>query len=111
VLDFLIPAAFAQQQGAPGAPSLFANLLPILVLVPLFYFLLIRPQMKRSREMREMLSKLAKGDEVVTSGGLAGRLTAIGDSYVTLEIAEGVEVKAQKSAITGVLPKGTLKNL
>ncbi|MDI3258877.1 MAG: preprotein translocase subunit YajC [Sinobacteraceae bacterium] len=111
MLDFLIPAAHAQQQGAPGAPSLLANLLPIIILIPLFYFLLIRPQMKRSRETREMLAKLAKGDEVVTAGGLAGRITAIGESYVTLEVAEGVEVKAQKSAISSVLPKGTLKTL
>jgi len=110
VLDFLIPVAQAQSGGA-AAPSMLATFGPLLVIVPLFYFMLIRPQMKRSKEAREMLTKLAKGDEAVTSGGLAGRITAIGENYVTLEIAEKTEVKVQKAAITSVLPKGTLKNL
>lgn len=113
LLDFIVPAAHAQAEaGAAGQqPGLFAAIWPLLVLLPLFYFMLIRPQMKRSRETRDMLGKLAKGDEVVTSGGLAGKIVTIGENYVTVEIADRVEVKIQKSAIGSVLPKGTLKNL
>ena len=108
MFDFLISPAYAQ--GAPqGDP--FMSFLPLIVLVVLFYFMLIRPQMKRSKEMREMLGKLAKGDEVVTNGGLAGVLREIGENYVTVEIADNVAVKLQKSAIMSVLPKGTLKTL
>jgi preprotein translocase subunit YajC len=109
VLDFLISPAYAQAAGS--APSAIMQFAPLVILVVLFYFMLIRPQMKRSREHRDMLGQLAKGDEAVTSGGLAGRVAAIGEAYVTLEIAEGVSVKVQKASITSVLPKGTLKNL
>ncbi len=111
LLDLLIPVAHAQSTGAPKAPGLLEATWPLLVLLPLFYFMLIRPQMKRSKEAREMLGQLAKGDEAVSSGGLAGRITVIGENYVTLEIADKIEVKIQKSAITSILPKGTLKNL
>ena len=75
-----------------------------------FYFLMIRPQMKRAKEHRELLAKLAKGDEVITSGGMAGRIDDIGESFVTVEIADSVSVKVQRGAITAVLPKGTLKS-
>lgn len=110
-VDFLIPVAQAQPAAGGGQASILGAIWPLFVLVPLFYFMLIRPQMKRSREAREMMAKLAKGDEVVINGGLAGRLTAIGENYATVEIADKVEVKVQKSAIGTVLPKGTLKNL
>lgn len=109
MLDFLISPAHAQQ--AAEQPSLFVQFLPMIVLVVLFYFMLIRPQMKRSKETREMLSKLAKGDEVLTSGGLAGKLTTLGENYVALEVADNVTIKVQKASIVSVLPKGTLKNL
>ncbi len=108
MLDFLVSPAHAQ--AAPQADP-FMSFLPLIILVVLFYFMLIRPQMKRSREMREMLGKLAKGDEVISSGGLAGVLREIGENYVTLEIADNVAVKLQKSAIVSVLPKGSLKAL
>ena len=98
--------AAAQQQ-----PNAFLQFLPLIVLVVLFYFMLIRPQMKRAKEQREMLGALAKGDEALTSGGLAGRISAIGENYITLEVADGVAVKVQKAAVVSVLPKGTLKNL
>lgn len=111
LLDLLIPVAHAQSAAPQQQPGLLAAIWPLLVMLPLFYFLLLRPQMKRSKEAREMLGKLAKGDEVVSSGGLAGRITAIGENYLTVEIADKVEVKFQKSAVTTVLPKGTLKNL
>ena len=95
LLDLLIPVAHAQSTGAPKAPGLLEATWPLLVLLPLFYFMLIRPQMKRAKESREMLGQLAKGDEAVSSGGLAGRITQIGENYVTLEIADKVEVKIQ----------------
>ena len=108
MLDFLISPAYAQAapQGDP-----FLSFLPLIVLVVLFYFMLIRPQMKRSKEMREMLGKLAKGDEVITGGGLAGVIREIGENYLTVEIADNVAVKMQKSAVVSVLPKGSLKQL
>lgn len=108
MLDFLIAPAYAQS--APqGDPMM--SFLPLIVLVILFYFMLIRPQMKRSKETREMLGKLAKGDEVITGGGLAGVVREIGENYLTVEIADNVAVKMQKSAVVSVLPKGSLKQL
>jgi preprotein translocase subunit YajC len=106
VLDFLIAPAYAQ---TAAQPTLLQGIWPLLILIPLFYFMLIRPQMKRSKEVREMLGKLAKGDEVVTSGGLTGVVRDLGENYITVEIADGVSVKMQRSAIVSVLPKGTLK--
>ncbi len=109
MLDFLISPAYAQQAAQPADP--FISLLPLILLVVIFYFLLIRPQSKRQKEHRQMLEALAVGDEVVTSGGLAGKLTALGENYVSIEVADGVTVKVQRPAIASVLPKGTLKNL
>ena len=85
----------------------------IIMMVALFaimYFLMIRPQMKRAKEHRAMLDKLSKGDEVITSGGIAGTVTDIGDNFVTLEVADNVRVRVQKAAVGNVLPKGTLKS-
>ena len=107
--DMLIPAAYAQ--GGPPAPNPIVTFLPLIVAIPVIYFLMIRPQQKRTREMRDMLGKLSKGDEVAITGGLAGRVTAIGEVYLTLEIADNVQVKVQKAAVASVLPKGTLKAL
>jgi preprotein translocase subunit YajC len=108
VLDFLISPAFAQ--AAPQQPGLIMQFAPLIFLIVLFYFMLIRPQMKRSREVKEMLGKLAKGDEVITSGGLTGVLREIGENFITVEIADNVAVKMQRSAIVSVLPKGSLKS-
>jgi preprotein translocase subunit YajC len=84
----------------------------LLVALPLFlYFVMIRPQARKTREHRAMVSSITKGDEVVTSGGLAGRVNSVGESYVSLEIADNVTIKVLKSAVTTVLPKGALKNL
>ena len=107
MLDFLISPAYAQ--AAAQQPNALVQFAPLAILVVLFYFMLIRPQMKRSKEMREMLGKLAKGDEVITGGGLAGRITAIGEVFLTIEIADKVEIKVQKQSVSAVLPKGTLK--
>ena len=108
LLDLLISPAHAQAAGAPGAPGLSTLLLPV-ALLAVMYFIMIRPQMKRAKEHRAMLEKLAKGDEVITSGGIAGVIRDIGDSFITVEVADGVTIRVQKGAIGNVLPKGTLK--
>lgn len=111
LLDFLISPAAAQAAGAPppGGGAMFQfGFLALMFIV--FWFLLIRPQMKRAKEHRELVAKLQKGDEVLTSGGLAGRIDDLGDSFVSIEIADRVSVKVQRGAITAVLPKGTLKS-
>ena len=109
LLDFLISPAAAQAAAPAPGSSLVGLLFPVLLLGVMF-FLMIRPQMKRQKEQREMLAKLAKGDEVITNGGIAGRIEDLGESFVTVEIADGVKVKLQKGAIAAVLPKGTLKS-
>ena len=109
-MDFFISSAFAQAGDAAGQPNPLLSFLPLLVLFAVFYFMLIRPQMRRAKEQRTMISALAKGDEVVTNGGIAGRIDDIGDSFVTLEVASNVKVKLQKNAISMVLPKGSLKS-
>jgi preprotein translocase subunit YajC len=109
-MDFFINTAQAQAAGGAGGQSMMqAMLLPLLLLV-VFYFLLIRPQNKRAKEQREMLSKIAAGDEVATTGGILGKVTEVGDQFLTLEIASGVSVKLQKFQVSLVLPKGTVRN-
>jgi len=110
LLDFLISPAAAQAAGAGPAPNPLMSLLPLILLFVVFWFLLLRPQMKKAKEHRELVAKLQKGDEVLTSGGLAGRIDDIGDSFVSVEIADRVSVKVQRGAVTAVLPKGTLKS-
>lgn len=107
-MDFLISPAFAQAAGPQ--PSPWSPLIMLAIFFAVFFFLVIRPQMKRAREHRSMVSALGKGDEVITSGGLAGRIDDVSDSFITVEIADGVRVKVQKQAVTAVLPKGTLKS-
>lgn len=109
-MDFLISSAYAQVAGQAAPPNPLIQFLPLLVLFAVFYFMLIRPQMKRAKEQRAMVAALAKGDEVVTTGGLLGRIDEVGDVYVLLEIAVNVSVKVQKNAVAAVLPKGTLKS-
>jgi preprotein translocase subunit YajC len=108
-MDFLISSAYAQA-GAP-ATSPYQPLIMMVIFIAIFYFLLIRPQMKRAKEHRAMVSQLAKGDEVLTTGGIAGRIEDVGEAFVTLEIANGVRIKVQKHAVGNVLPKGTLKDI
>ena len=104
----LMNEAWAQSPaGAAGGGM--ESIFLIVAMFAVLYFLMIRPQMKRAKEQRAMIGGLAKGDEVVTNGGIAGRIDELGDSFVTLEIAANVKIKLQKSAITLVLPKGTLK--
>ena len=105
----IISSAFAQTAPA-GGDSGFIGLLPIVLMFVLLYFLMIRPQMKRAKEAKAMVEALQKGDEVVTAGGVLGRISKVGDAHVSLEIAPNVEVQVQRSAVQTVLPKGTLKN-
>ena len=95
---------------APAPQGGFGMLLFPIILIAIMYFLMIRPQMKRQKEHKAMLDKLSRGDEVLTSGGLAGVVTDIGDNFVTVEIADNVRIRVQKGAIGNVLPKGTLKS-
>lgn len=105
----LISDAHAQATGtAPPGSGLSMLLLPAMLVV--FYFLLIRPQQKRAKEHQAMLSKLAAGDEVITSGGVLGKVTEVSDSFATVEIADGVRIKVQKSQVTQLVPKGTYKS-
>ncbi len=108
----MISLAHAQTAGAAADPTGgFMQLLPMILMFVVLWFLMIRPQMKKAKEHKALLAALAKGDEVVTASGMAGRITKVGDDFVTIEIATGVEVQMQKPAIAVVLPKGTLKNL
>jgi len=107
-MDFFISNAYAQDPAATGGLMSF---LPLIVIFAVFYFMLIRPQMKRSKEHRQLVSQLAKGDEVVTNGGLLGRITDVSESFVTLELADKVQVKLQRQAVATVMPKGTIKSV
>jgi preprotein translocase subunit YajC len=105
-----ISNAYAQTAGA-GAESSLMTFLPLLLMFAVLYFIMIRPQMKRQKEHRNMLSAMAKGDEVITNGGVVGKVSKVGEAYVGVEIADGVEITVQKSAVTTILPKGTIKSL
>lgn len=110
-MSFFIADAMAQAApaGAPAGGGWEALLFPLL-LVGVFYFLMIRPQQKRAKEHKTMLEGLKKGDEVVTSGGVLGRVTEVGDSFLQVEVADGVHLKVQKQAVGSLMPKGTYKN-
>ncbi len=108
-MNSLIPVAWAQAGGASAG----GGLAPIIMMVAfgaIFYFLLIRPQQKKAKDHQNMVSRLSVGDEVVTSGGILGRVTDVGDTFVTVEIADSVRVKVQKGQVTSLMPKGTLKS-
>jgi preprotein translocase subunit YajC len=108
----LISVAHAQGAAAPAASteSTLVSLLPIIVMFVILYFIMLRPQMKKQKELRAMLAALSKGDEVVTTGGMVGKITKVGENYITLEVAANIEVQLQRSAVTMVLPKGTIKS-
>ena len=108
-MEWLIPSAYAQAAGA-AQPNALVQLLPLVLIFVVFYFLLIRPQAKRAKEHKAMVAALAVGDEVVTSGGILGKVTETGEQFLTVEVAEGVRVKVQRHTVSAVLPKGTLKN-
>ena len=111
-MSFFISDALAQdapaaaQQGDP-----LMGFVPLILLFIVFYFLLIRPQSKRAKEHKKMVEALAKGDEVLTQGGVYGKITEVSEATVTVELADNLQVKLQRAAVTGVLPKGTIKTL
>ena len=105
----IISPAFAQ--AAPSGDAGYIGLLPIVLMFVLLYFLMIRPQMKRAKETKAMIEALQKGDEVITAGGVVGRITKLSDAYVSLEIAPNTEISLQKSAIQVLLPKGSIKSI
>lgn len=109
----LISNAWAQAAPAAGADPTggLMSMLPIILMFVVLWFLMIRPQMKKAKEHKAMVEAMQKGDEVLTNGGIAGRITKVGENYISLEIAENIEIAVQKGAVTSILPKGTLKTL
>ena len=107
-MDFFISNAYAQAGAASGGGLL--TFLPLVLMLVVFYFLMIRPQQKRMKEHKQMVGDLKKGDEVVTNGGLGGTISNVGDAYLSLRVADEVEVKVQKAAVAALLPSGTLKS-
>jgi len=106
-MDFLIASAYAQDSSSQGG---LISFLPLILIFAVFYFMLIRPQMKRAKEHKKLVAELSKGDEVVTNGGLLGKITEVSDSFVTLELADNIEIKLQRQAVTNVMPKGTINS-
>jgi preprotein translocase subunit YajC len=109
-----ISNAYAQTAGTAADAGIMGNLttfLPLVLMFVVMYFLMIRPQQKRAKEQKSMMDALAKGDEVITAGGILGKVAKVNDSYVTVEIAAGTEIVVQKASVTTLLPKGTLKSL
>ncbi|MDO5624859.1 MAG: preprotein translocase subunit YajC [Pseudomonadota bacterium] len=106
-----ISNAFAQAApaAAPSTASSLMSMLPLVLMFVVLYFIMIRPQMRKQKEHRAMVDALAKGDEVVTAGGMLGRVTSLTESHIGLQIASGVDVQMQRSAVVQVLPKGTIK--
>ena len=109
-MDYLIQNAWAQEAAGSQEPGI-AGFLPLVILFVVFYLFLIRPQMKRQKEHSKLVKGLAKGDEAVTTGGLLGRITEVGDNFVKLEVAKDTEVKVQRHAIAQIMPKGTVKEM
>lgn len=106
-MDFFITPAWAQAAGSTAGT--LGTILPLVLIFVVFYFLLIRPQTKRAKEHREMVGKLAAGDEVVTNGGILGRISEVGEHFITLEVASQVAIRVQRVQIAQLVPKGTFK--
>ncbi len=109
ISDLLISPAMAQ--AAAEQPSVWATFLPLLFVVLIFWLLIIRPQMKRTKQHRELVASLGVGDEVVSAGGLLGRITEVGDNFIQVELADGVVVKMQKGSVGQIVPKGTFESV
>jgi len=111
ILAFFPLSVFAEGAANPAAPSPWGQGILLGSFIVVFYLMIWRPQSKRAKEQRNLLSSLNKGDEVVTTGGICGRIAKLSDAFLLLDLGNGLEVPVQKSAITQVLPKGTLKNI
>lgn len=109
-MDWFISTAAAQTAGTAAQANPFTSMLPLLLIFVVFYFMLIRPQSKRAKEHKAMIAALEAGSEIATAGGIIGKVTEVGDNFVTVEIASNVLVKVQRNTISQVLPKGTLKS-
>jgi preprotein translocase subunit YajC len=109
-MNFPMPFVIAQAAAEPAGGGM-SLIIMMVVLFGLMYFMMIRPQMKRQKEHRALLAALAKGDEVVTNGGIAGRVAELGETFISVEIADNVKVMVQKGAVSQVLPKGSLKSV
>ncbi len=109
-MSFFISEAMAAPEAAAAGPGGLASFLPLIILFAVFYFLLIRPQSKRAKEHKNMVASLAKGDEVVTNGGILGTITDIDENYVTLKIADNVDIKIQRPSVSALVPKGTIQS-
>jgi preprotein translocase subunit YajC len=107
VLDFLISPAYAQAAQTQNSLGMF---LPLIAIFVIFYFLIIRPHNKKQKEHREMVAALAAGDEVVTAGGVLGKVTAVGEQFLDVEVANNVTIKVQRHTVSTVMPKGTVKS-
>jgi preprotein translocase subunit YajC len=107
-MNFFISDAMAAPQAQGDALTSF---LPLIVIFVIFYFLLIRPQSKKAKEQKLMIGALAKGDEIVTNGGVLGKIVKLGDNFIELEVADGVNLKVQRHAVSMLMPKGTIKEL
>lgn len=106
-MDWLIQSAYAQAEGGGADP--FMSLLPLVLIFAVFYFLLIWPQNKRQKEHRELVANLAVGDEIVTAGGVLGKVTEVKEQFVHVQVADGVVLKVQRHTVGAVMPKGTVK--
>ncbi len=106
-MDFFLSPAHA---AAAGGGDMFVGLLPLIIIFVLFYFLLIRPQMKRQKEHRQMVENLSTDDEIITAGGVLGRIIEVGEQFVTVEVADGVQLKVQRHTIGAIMPKGTFRS-
>ena len=104
-----ISSAYAQTAAAGNTEGTLMSMLPLVLMFVVLYFVMIRPQMKKQKEHKAMIEALAKGDEVVTAGGMLGKVSKLGEAYIGVELATGVEVQMQRSAVVQVLPKGTIK--
>ena len=108
-MSFLISDAYAEAAPAAQGGDPLSSLIFFGGFILIFYFILIRPQQKRAKEHRNLVAALSKGDEVVTNGGILGKVTEVGDEYISVELADNVTVRLQKQAVSSVLPKGSLK--
>lgn len=109
-MNFFISDAMAEGGAAASPEGGLLGFIPLILIFVIFYFLIIRPQVKRAKEHKKLTESVTKGDEVITGGGLLGKVTDVNDNFVTLEIAEGTEVKVQRQSVASLVPKGTVKS-